>query len=129
MASCTDAAQSGRRDAFQGRVAGGVQHGGLEAGERKVQRVGAEGGAGEGDGVRVAVSLPRQPVNGDAAGVAEAEQAGALVERLPRRVVARPAQNLIVAVPAHQKYLAVAAGRDQADDGESRCPGSTSQLA
>ena len=70
-----------------------------------------------------------------AARVAESEQAGALVERLPGRVVERPPEVPVCAVPGHQDQLRVAAGDEQADEREVRrrrrfgSSGSVSQLA
>ena len=118
MASCTEAAQSGSETAASAGSCRACQDGRFQAAEGEVQRLRAELRAGQGDGFWVAVLRARQPVNGDAAGVGHPQQPGGLVERFPRRVVPRPPQDLIVAVPAHQEYLAVPARGDEADDGK-----------
>jgi hypothetical protein len=48
-------------------------------------------------GIRAIVALPRQTVDDRAARIPEAEELGDLVIRLPRRIVARPAHQLVPA--------------------------------
>ena len=54
------------------------------------------------------VALPREPVDLGAAGVAEAEQPGALVERLAGRVVERRAEHAVAAVRRARRAAACA---------------------
>ena len=99
-----------------------VQQRRLQPAEAEVQALGgrpARRRAGEVEGFRVA--LARQPVDLRAAGVAEAEDAGALVERLSRGVVQRLAEDRVaagcplgderVAATGHQAELGGSIGR------------------
>src|SRR5207248_5847661 len=67
--------------------------------------------------VRLRVALAREPVDLGAAGVAQAEQARALVERLPRRVVDRRAEPPCPAALLHLEQERVPSGGEQADEG------------
>ena len=90
--------------------------GGLQAGEREV--VGRVAGAGQParEGDRRGVALAGGPVDRRAARERQAEHAGDLVERLPRRVVDGAAQRLDVpAEVGHEQQRAVPA-RDQQRD-------------
>ena len=85
-----DAARSAFRSLGGGaQVANGVQQRRLDAGEGEVHA----GDARDGEAVRGRVAGARQPVERRAAGVAEAEQARALVEGLAGGVVDRPSQG------------------------------------
>jgi hypothetical protein len=95
------------------QVAGLVEQGGLEPGEREVE-VRDPGGGGEREGGRIA--LRGELRQGGTAGVAEAEQTGALVERLAGGIVERLAQERVAAVVVDLRQQGVAAGRDQAHE-------------
>jgi hypothetical protein len=65
----------------------------------------------------VRVALLREALQRGAAGEREAEQAGALVEGLPRRVVERAAEDLEARVVGHVDQQRVPAGGDEAEEG------------
>ena len=89
-----------------------VEERGLEAREREVEARHASDWELEGLGV----TLLRQAVDLGSTGIAEAEQPGALVERLAGRVVERRAQNLETGVILDVEQERVAAAREQAEE-------------
>src|SRR5262245_1771390 len=94
-------------------VADRVEQGGLEPGKREVEA----GHACDREGVRLGVAVACEAVELGAPGVAQAEQAGALVERLPGGVVERRADAAVTrAVPDVEKQR-VASAREQAEKG------------
>ena len=97
-----------------------VEDRGFHAAEAEVVAGPADLAPREGD--RVGVSLPGCLVDLGAAGIAQADLAGHLVEGLSCRVILGPAQDLILPVIPDQDQMGVAAGDNQAGKGrlESR---------
>ncbi len=92
-------------------LAQGGQGEGLEAGEAEVEAGTVGHRAGKAETGRVA--LGRQPRQGRAAGIAQAEHLGGLVEGLAGGVVQRLAQQSVTANPVNPDQLSVAAGDQQ----------------
>src|SRR5581483_10449281 len=90
----------------------GVQQCRLQTREREVE----PGDPGDREVACGRVSLPGEPVDRNAAGIAEAEQARALVERLAGSVVERRPEQLRLAMAAHGQQLRVSSAREQADE-------------
>jgi hypothetical protein len=93
-----------------------AEHLRLEAAEREVVRAG-EAGARQAERRRRA---GRQPLDGGAAREAQPQQPRHLVERLAGGVVRGLAQAAVAAVAGHEHEVCVAAGDDEAEDGEAR---------
>ena len=98
-----------------GGVVDQVQGRRLEAGEGQVQ--GRVGHVGPGQLIPGGVAPLGQTVHGPAAGIADAQHPGHLVEALPRRVVPGGAQDLHVGVALHVHDGAGPPGDTQADEG------------
>ena len=93
-------------------VAHRVEQRRLEAGEREVEAVDAR----DREVVRLGIAVAREAVDLPAAGIAEAEEARALVERLARGVVARRAEHLAIGVRADVEEQRVPAAREEAEE-------------
>ena len=72
----------------------GLEEGGLEAAETEVQVASLGKSDGEGDGLWVS-PRPRQVIDGQAAGVRQAQQLSRLVQGLARRVIHRLAERFV----------------------------------
>ena len=89
----------------------------LDAAETEIQRVPQPG---PGQRYPVAVRFPlgaaglRHPLDFRAAGKAQPQDAGGLVESLPRRIVAGAPYQPVVAMPLHQQQVGMPAGGHQA---------------
>ena len=94
-----------------------VDHGGLEPGEGEVVAL-AEHRPGEPD--RGGIAIGGEAVDGGAARIAEAEEAGNLVEGLAGGVVDGLAEHLVAAVVLHDDEQRVAARHDERRRGEAR---------
>jgi hypothetical protein len=94
---------------------GGAQERGLHAAVAEVEGI-AEPGAGQ--AVEVGIAARGGALDRGAAGVAEAEDARALVESFAGRVVGGAPEQAVVSVALHHDQLGVAAGDDQADQRE-----------
>src|SRR5207244_2080566 len=90
-----------------------IEQGRLYPGEREVEA--RHLGDRKRKGLRVA--LPRKPVEGGAPRIAQAEQARALVERLPGGVVERRSDDAEAGTAAHIEQHRVSAGREEAEKG------------
>ena len=93
-------------------VADGVQQRRLHAREGEVE----PGHARDGKRERLRVALTREPVDRRAAGIAEPEQARALVERLAGSVVECRAEDVPARVLVHVQQQRVPAAREQAEE-------------
>ena len=87
----------------------------LYAAETEIQAL-AQQGAGKGGAARVACFGQAGDVR--PAGIGQAEQTRALVERFARRVVARRAKQNILPVSVHANDLRMPAGHDQDQQGK-----------
>ncbi len=94
-----------------------AQDGRFESAEAEVERIAFHFGEGEADGGGIAVG--RQAVDDGAAGIAEAEQFGHLVESFAGGVVARLAEQAVVEALADLEEVGVAAADHQGEGGKS----------